>query len=250
MGEEKSYAWVLTKADGLWTEIPVNAKTLNEQVKTLRQSLTFSADKPFDATLAYKIYRETFGPFATKLAGKTRLSILADGALTSIPLGILVSSDPAGKRLKEVDWLAKHYATTILPSIYSLKTMRAQASASLASKPMIAFADPVFSKKAHTEAKPQTASRSLPSFYRGIQVDVAALGEALPQLPGMRGEVEKVAKTLGAGPSDLKFGLDATSLRSRLRRSSATASSISRRMAWSRATCRSSPRPRPSHRWC
>ena len=70
---------------------------------------------------AYRVYRQTFGPIAEKLAGKTRLSVFANGALTSIPFSILITSDPQGKKLKDEDWLIKSYAVTVLPSIYSLK---------------------------------------------------------------------------------------------------------------------------------
>ena len=70
------------------------------------------------------------------------------GALTAIPLQLLVTKDPASKALKDVDWLVKSYAITVIPSIYSLKIMRAHKRRSIAPKPMIAFADPVFSKAA------------------------------------------------------------------------------------------------------
>ena len=211
IGEKKSYAWVVTRTAADWTEIPVTAKSLNEEVQKLRQSLTFETDEPFDAALSYAIYQQTFGPIAEKLAGKTRLSVFANGALTSLPFAILVASDPQGKKLKDDDWLIRSYAITILPSIYSLKTMRAQAAASTAPKPMIAFADPVFSKEAHAEAKAQhVAMRSLSSFYRGSELDVTSLAEGLPQLPGTRTEVEAIAKSLGVGNDDIKLGLDAT----------------------------------------
>lgn len=52
--------------------------------------------------------------------------------------------------------------------------------------------------------------RSLTSFYEGSEIDVHALGEALPQLPGTRAEVQRVGKALGADPNDLNFGLNAT----------------------------------------
>ena len=134
--------------------------------------------------MSYAVYQQTFGPVAEKLAGKTRLSVLANGALTSIPFGILITSDPQGKKLKDEDWLIRSYAVTVLPSIYSLKTMRAQMAAVEAKKPMIAFADPVFSKEARAEAKAKhVAMRSLSSFYRGSQLDVRSLAENLPQLP-------------------------------------------------------------------
>ena len=100
---------------------------LDEEVQKLRQSLTFETDEPFDAALSYAIYQQTFGPIAEKLAGKARLSVFANGALTSLPFAVLITSDPQGKKLKDDDWLIRSYAVTILPSIYSLKTMRAQA---------------------------------------------------------------------------------------------------------------------------
>ena len=186
-------------------------KTLDEEVKKLRQSLTFETDEPFDAALSYAVYQETFGPVAAKIAGKTRLSVVANGALTSIPFGILITSDPQGKKLKDDDWLIRSYALTILPSIYSLKTMRAQVATGEAKKPMIAFADPVFSEKAHDEAKgEQVAMRSLSSFYRGSELDVRSLAESLPPLPATRTEVETIAKSLDVGQADVKLGLDAT----------------------------------------
>ena len=211
IGEKNSYAWVVTRTDGFWTEIPTTTKALNEQVQQLRQSLTSKTGKPYDAALAHKIYQETFGPIADKISGKKRLSIIANGALTSIPLGVLVTSDPSGKSLKDTDWLIKSYAVTVIPSIYSLKTMRAQGSTSNASKPMIAFADPIFSKAARTQAQvQQVALRSLPSLYQGSQIDIRALGEMLPPLSGTRKEVQAIAKELGVGSTDIKLGLDAT----------------------------------------
>jgi CHAT domain-containing protein/Flp pilus assembly protein TadD len=211
IGDKHSYAWVVTRTEGFWTEIPVTSKILNEQVQQLRQSLTVETNKPYDAALAHKIYQETFGPMAAKIADKKRLSIVANGALTSIPFGVLVVSDPSGKPLKETDWLIKSYAVIVIPSIYSLKTMRAKGGISSAPKSMIAFADPVFSKTARKEAQvQQVAQRNLPSLYQGSQIDIKALGEMLPPLPGTRKEVQAIAKGLDVGSADIKLGLDAT----------------------------------------
>jgi CHAT domain-containing protein/Tfp pilus assembly protein PilF len=211
IGEKNSYAWAVTRTDGFWTNIPTTTKALNEQVQQLRQSLTSKTGKPYDAALAHNIYQETFGPIAEKIASKKRLSIVANGALTSIPFGVLVISDPSAKSLKDTDWLIKSYAVTVIPSIYSLKTTRAGGSTSNASKPMIAFADPVFSKAARNGAPvQQVALRSLPSLYQGSQIDIKALGEMLPPLPGTRKEVQTIAKDLGVRSTDIKLGLDAT----------------------------------------
>ena len=212
IGAYESYAWIITKTNATWTEIPVKANDLNEEIKTLRQSLTFEVDKPYDAELAYKIYQQIFGPLTGWLAGKTRLSIVPDGPLTSIPFELLITADPNGKKLRDVDWLVKSHSVTILPSIYSLKTMRTQARTSQAPKPIIAFADPVFSNAAQTLARAERspASRSITDFYEGTEIDVRKLGEKLDQLPGTRREVRAVSEALGGIDSDLKFGLNAT----------------------------------------
>jgi CHAT domain-containing protein len=89
--------------------------------------------------------------------------------------------------------------------------MRSQTAGVEAKEPMIAFADPVFSQEARAEAEVKTvAMRSLPSFYRGTQLDARSLAESLPQLPGTRIEVETIAKSLQAREDDIKLGLSAT----------------------------------------
>ncbi len=188
-----------------------NTSLLNKQVQQLRQSLTVSLNMSFETTLAYELYNETFAPISAKLAGKRRLSIVTNGALTALPFALLIASDPSGKALKDADWLIKSFAITVIPSIYSLRTMRAVDAASTAQKPMIGFADPIFSEAVRTTAVSQkVAMRSLPSLYRGTQIDVKSLGEMLPQLGGTRKEVQAIGSSLGVDQADIKLGLDAT----------------------------------------
>jgi CHAT domain-containing protein len=177
-------------------------------VRNLRAWFT-DPRKRFDPDLAYKIYQETFGAFATKIASKQRLSIVTNGALTSVPPQLLITKDPTGKKLKELDWLIRSHAITVLPSVASLKVLRGGSQTSSARKPMVAFADPVFSKAARAKAQ-QLAMRSITSFYRGTQVDIAGIGAYLPQLPGTRREAQQVAAELKADPADIKLGLAAT----------------------------------------
>ena len=120
-----------------------------------------------------------------------------------------MANDPSGKKLKELDWLIRSHAITVLPSVASLKILRAGSQTSSARKPMIAFADPVFSKAARAQAQ-QLAMRSLTSFYRGTQADLASIGEYLPQLPGTRRETQQIASELRADPADVRLGLSAT----------------------------------------
>jgi CHAT domain-containing protein/tetratricopeptide (TPR) repeat protein len=206
---DKSYAWIIMKSGADWTELKISAVDLDAQVRNLRAWLT-EPRKWFDPNLAYKVYEETFGVFADKIASKQRLSIVTNGALTSVPPQLLITKEPSGKTLKDMDWLIRSYAVTVLPSVASLKILRSGSQVFSARKPMIAFADPVFSKAAHASAEQQAALGSITSFYRGTQVDIAAIRERLPQLPGTGREVREIAAELKVQSDDVKLGLDAT----------------------------------------
>jgi CHAT domain-containing protein len=207
--DAKSYAWIITRIDAAWTELKISASDLDARVRALRAWLTDPRQR-FDPALAYKIYQATFGAFADRIAAKRRLSVITNGALTSLPPHLLVTKDPTGKKLKEVDWLLRSHAVTVLPSVASLKILRSSSQASSARKPMIAFADPVFSKAQRARAQQQAALRSITSFYRGTQINVAEIGEYLPQLPGTRREVTEIAAELKSAPGDIRLGLAAT----------------------------------------
>jgi CHAT domain-containing protein len=214
----KSYAWVITRTGADWIELKITAKELSEEVKNLRSSLTFNNDKPFDTQLAFKIYQQTVGAVADKLQGKTHLSVVTNGALTSLPLQLLVTKDPSDKPLKHVDWLVRSYAMTNLPSVASLKILRSTTAHSAAQKPIIAFADPVFSKDPNRQVvvasrnanNRKVAMRSVVNFYEGGQPDLASLAKALPQLPDTADEVRAIVDTLKGEKSELKLGVFAS----------------------------------------
>jgi CHAT domain-containing protein/Flp pilus assembly protein TadD len=202
----KSYAWIVTADGADWTELKISARDLDEQVRSLRTWLN-DPRKRFDPALGYKIYQETFGAFADKIASKKRLSVVTNGALTSLPPQLLITTDPSGKSLKEMDWVIRSHAVTVLPSVASLKILRSGSQSSSDRKPLIDFAVTVFSKAERTQ---QRAMRSITSFYRGQQLDVAGIGEYLPQLPGTRREAQQIAEDLKAAAADIRLGLAAT----------------------------------------
>jgi CHAT domain-containing protein/tetratricopeptide (TPR) repeat protein len=207
---DSSYAWVITRTSAEWIELNISSNQVDQLVNKLRLSLTNKVGAPFNVEASYKLYQSTFGIFRDTIASKKRLSVITNGALSSFPLQVLVAQDPTSKELKNVDWLVRNYAITVWPSVASLKTLRGKATISSATKPMIAFADPVFSKIVRKEATQKVAMRGLASFVRGTQVDIQSLSEYLPQLPGTRDEVQAIAKELQVDSSDIKLGLAAT----------------------------------------
>lgn len=213
-----SYAWIVTRTSADWFELKITTKELEADVKTLRVALTsplvtLSDLKPFNTQLAYKIYQATFGVFQEQLATKARLSIVTNGAMTGLPPHLLVTKDPTAKDLKEVDWFVRSHAITILPSVSSLNVLRKFSAASSVAKPMIAFADPLFSKTKRSQEQMKLGAlvnRSITRSYRGTQLDIADLAERLDQLPGTRTEVEAIASVLRAERSDIFLGMAAT----------------------------------------
>jgi CHAT domain-containing protein/tetratricopeptide (TPR) repeat protein len=207
--DQRSYGVLITRTSADGGELNVTVKDVEAQVKAVRASLTSEANVPFDLQASYRLYQSIFGASVDKIASKKRLSVVTNGALTSIPLQLLVTKDPAGKKLKDVDWFVRSHAITILPSVASLKTLRGGTATSTASKPMIAFADPVFSKVAKRMARQRVAMRGMTSFVTGTQIDIPKLAEHLEQLPWTRDEVQAIAKELQVDPSDVKLGFDA-----------------------------------------
>ena len=166
--DKSSYVWVITKDRAEWKYLPISAEDVSREIRTLRTGLNPDAPQPFDRNLAYQLYRQVLGPIEEIIAQKTRLSFVLDGALTSLPPQVLITTDPNGKSLATLDWLVRKYAVTVLPSVASLKILRGAKSTIAATKPMIGFGDPVFDRTMQTAGRPKVAAlnRSLTSFYR------------------------------------------------------------------------------------
>ena len=85
------------------------------------------ADIPsFDTTKAFELYQKLFEPVEDLLDGARHLFVVPDGALQSLPLGVLVTKESQGDFMdfsgyRQTAWLARKYAMTTLPSVSSLR---------------------------------------------------------------------------------------------------------------------------------
>ena len=120
----KSYVWVITNDRAEWKALSVSAQDVSKEIETLRAGLDPNAQTRFDRTVAYQLYRQLLEPIEGIITQKKRLSFVFDGALTSLPPHVLITSDPSNKDLVSLDWLIRKYAVTVLPSIASLKILR------------------------------------------------------------------------------------------------------------------------------
>jgi len=128
---ERSLLWVVRRdAAGLYP-LALRQGDLAEMVKRLGSQLdargaSRPSDPSFDVALAHELYRRVFSPGDALLAGVKHLILVPDGALGSLPPGVLVSAPPAKPPAPldytQVEWLVKRHAVTVLPSVALLRS--------------------------------------------------------------------------------------------------------------------------------
>jgi CHAT domain-containing protein len=261
-----TFAWFISRDETRWTNIRVGAEVLVRKVAMLRCGLDPSAwvrDKatgrwyaaepscrelepirnaaselPFDTNLAHVLYLELFGQAADLVAGK-HLLIVPSGSLASLPFHALVTrqsklnfGDDALTSMRELAWLVRTSAITVLPSIASLAGLRKQERGTSAIEAFIGWGDPVLvgvpgcpgttfpdacadgtalSRDASARSLVGVAGHALQSpagLFRGGIADVAKV-RALCPLPDTALELKCVAKSLGPS-SAIRLGSDAT----------------------------------------
>jgi CHAT domain-containing protein len=228
--KKQSYVWALTRDSLAWDRIDLGAKQLEEKIGNLREALDpdkvqqalASGKKPedvlFDLTLANELYSELLGPIETTIKDKNQLLLVPTGALTSLPFHVLVTDKPEKPAnqlsdYRDVAWLAKKQAITVLPSVASLRALRFLAKAGAGTRPLTGYADPVFNQEgseANRLTRAVSTTRAYASYYRGAQADLDALRNGLPQLPETADELRAVAKRLGTPESEIHLGEEAT----------------------------------------
>jgi CHAT domain-containing protein len=182
----------------------------------------------FNLGLAHELYETLLGPVEALIKDKRDLILVPSGALTALPFHLLVTEKPAVAvpqinaprdlaAYRDAAWLIKRQAVSVLPSVASLKALRAFAHKDAAGKPMVGFGDPLFDPSApaaNTRSASNSArnltTRSYTDFFAGAGVDRTKLAQALPALPETADELKAVAKDLGAPESDIHLGRDAS----------------------------------------
>jgi len=232
--DKESYVIALTRERFDWRPLPLGAEALSQKVAAFRRGLDIGKASDasgksglFDLALANELYVTLLGPVGTLVKDKRSLLVAPSGALTALPFHLLVTEKPpaaipetfAGYR--DAAWLVKGQAVSVLPSVASLKALRAFARNEHASKPMTGFGDPLFNPLPdgggdnRAAGATKSTSRSLVTsaytdFWQGVGVDRARLAQALPQLPDTADELKGVASDLGVAAADIHLGADAS----------------------------------------
>ena len=123
---------------------------------------------------------------------------------------------------REVPWLARTHAVSMVPSSAALLTLRQLPPRSTQHEKLVGFADPIFNKSQAAEAEKTTATtlaQITEADTRGLKLkrraapEVAELESAtlgsLPRLPDTADELKAVAQALDADVKTLYFGREA-----------------------------------------
>lgn len=231
--DSRSYVVAITREGVDWKEISLGADALAQKVAAFRRGLDVgkagdASGKSglFDLALASELYAALLGPVEALMKDKRNLLVVPSAALTALPFHLLVTEKPQAaipdrpEGYRDAAWLLRRQAVSVLPSVISLKSLRAFARRDHGVKPMTGFGDPVFNPGGEGPADRRAASgkiaaRSIATmayaeFWRGAGVDRARLAQALPQLPDTADELNAVAKDVGAAAADIHLGRDAS----------------------------------------
>lgn len=239
-GRQTSFVWAVPK-DGAPAFATINAKPgdLESKIRKVRESLEpnaamISEIPAFDLKLANELYALLLQPVESGWKKSSSLIAVTNGALGLLPLALLPTEiaelDPNEKTLFEsyrnVKWLARTHAVTMIPSSSALMTLRQIPKAREGREALMAFGDPIFSTaqaeqamqiKAEDDkvrvADASATMRGAPLKRRNAPqldgVDSAELAQ-LPRLPDTADELTSIAKALKADPAKSVFlGKDA-----------------------------------------
>ena len=170
--EKESYAFAITREGFDWRPVPFGAEALSQKVAAFRRGLDVSKASDasgksgrFDLALANELFATLLGPFEPLVKDKRSLLVAPSGALTALPFHLLVTEKPPAaipetlEGYRDAAWLLKRQAVSVLPSVTSLKSLRAFARRDQNIKPMTGFGDPLFSPSQDSAGDKPTAGK-------------------------------------------------------------------------------------------
>ena len=261
---ETGFAWLITSTEAHWVRLPVGTPGIAKMVAALRCGLDAAqwldggdalcrallsvdapaedAPLPFNLEMAHELYQVLLGAFGDKVEDK-HLLVVPSGALTTLPLSVLVAEKPAEaipatvEGYRKVDWLGLRQPITVLPSVAALKSLRALAKGSRAKRPYLGAGNPLLdgpqgdarhgayfkelaqaaeARQRCPKAAPKTRGSTvavravrLDRLFRSSKVDVRAIRELTP-LPETADELCEIGRRLRVREDEILLGAEAT----------------------------------------
>lgn len=229
VAQGNTFVWAVSPARAGWHRVTLDATGMADAVTTLRASLgplanagaetraavpldpvAPGAAAAFDRELARGMYAVLLEPLERVFGEARHVFVVADGALTALPFALLVTDTPEGDdadpaALRATAWMIRSHALTTLPSVEALRFVRRGRDNAPDGRPaFVGFGDPVLG-----------GGMQLAGLSRGAGVMQGGLADVeqirlLPPLPQTRGELQRIARVLGADDGSVFLGPDAT----------------------------------------
>ena len=222
-GIDKSFVWALRKGEPVaFSAIALSAAEVEKKIIKLREALepsaTTIAEIPaFDLALSHELYTQLLKPVEAGWKPAKSLIVVTNGAMGLLPLGLLTTAPATLKTdgamfagYRDVPWLARTHAVTMVPSAAALRTLRNLPPGSDQRERMIGFGDPLFSTAQAAEAVANAPPVQLASATRGVPLARRAAPQTngvqsaelalLPRLPDTAEELKSIALALQADP--------------------------------------------------
>lgn len=211
IGRDRSFAQLVTRDGVMIAPVPEGAQALRETVKSLRLALEVQggAIAEFDLHEANQLHDDLLGALQPALAEVDHLVIIPQGPLANLPFALLVTAPPEGKNYEKVDWLLRKASLSYTPSLQAFGQLRSAKRASLPSRPLLGFGDPVLLGHGGGQGEAAAMSQLLGNCSQGGPIP-AQLLRSLEPLPDTALELNAVAKALGAPAHSLFIGPEAT----------------------------------------
>ncbi|MEZ7863891.1 MAG: CHAT domain-containing protein [Rhodospirillales bacterium] len=213
-GRRESFIWVIT-ADGQISGQKI-AKTKDQwedDVAAMRANVELPGGKlsdleNFDGHASYNIYRDLLEPLEAHWSPAKHVIFVADNALASIPMGMLLRKDVIGvdkseqmfAGFKKLPWLIRSHAVSMAPSVSSFALLRKTEGSNDQRLAFMGVGDPIFDPLAsvadvgQSRGGTQFALRAV-SKTRGLTKASLA---SLPRLLDTADEINAIADVVGA----------------------------------------------------
>ena len=228
-GIDRTFVWAIPfTGDVAFSAVDLGREDLSDTVGLLRSALEPNArtlgDIPeFDLAAASNLFTKLLEPVRAGWKDADSLLVVAHGPLGYLPFSVLPTDSmklgPDEGALfanyREVRWLARSHAVTMLPSVASLIILRGLPPGNARRKAFAGFGDPWFSEVQAAEARNDNsnatqlaalsdtglATRGMPVHLRAapntMELDSADLAR-LPRLPDTADEIRSTAVALKA----------------------------------------------------
>lgn len=225
LGRNQSFVQMITREGSRVGRINAGEAEIGQVVKKLRSSLEVQNGTvtEFDLKLSHSLFTLLFGDLGELSTSIKHLVVVPDGALSSLPFGVLVQKEPTSDNYQAASWLASRLAISHVPSMQSFFSLRNSVVFNRPSKTLLAFGDPVLNGPADKKADATSGkTRNLGSIQKAVAQAAqpeecrkdgpmsGATLRAMAPLPETARELKTIASALGKQNATVFLGADAT----------------------------------------